>query len=140
MATAAYLFTDGASKGNPGPAGGGFVLTDPEGNVLAERSVPLGTTTVGVAEYRALIGGLSEALSRGVTHIRVRSDSEFMCRQLQGVYKVKTPAIKPLYAWASKLTGRFESFEIEHVPREQNQRADELAGEAAERAAEGAVE
>ena len=134
----AILHTDGASKGNPGPAGAGFVLTDPQGNVIVARGVPLGVTTVGVAEYKALIAGLSEALSRGITRISVYSDSQFMCRQLQGIYQVRTPAIRPLYEWAVKLRDRFESFEVCHVGREFNDEADRLAGEAAKRSAEEA--
>ena len=139
MATskAAHLYTDGASKGNPGPAGAGFVLTDAQGKMIAERAVPLGRTTVGVAEYKALIAGLSEAQARGVTHIQVYCDSQFMCRQLQGRYKVRTPAIKPLYDWAVKLRARFERFEIEHVSRDLNAEADRLASQAAERSAAG---
>ncbi len=130
----ATLHTDGASLGNPGPAGVGFVLSDAGGRVIAERAIPLGETTVGVAEYRALIAGLHEALARNITHIRAISDSEFMCRQLQGTYRVKTEAIKPLYAWARRLVKRFDHFEIAHCPREQNQRADELANQAAKAA------
>ncbi len=129
----AVLHTDGASLGNPGPAGAGFVLADADGHVIAERAIPLGETTVGVAEYRALIAGLHEALARKITHIKVISDSEFMCRQLQGRYKVKTEAIKPLNAWARRLIERFAEFEISHCPREKNERADKLAGEGARR-------
>ena len=127
----AYLFTDGASKGNPGPAGAGFVLTDPHGGIIAQRAIPLGETTVGVAEYRALIAGLSEAHARGITHLQVYTDSEFMARQMQGVYKVRTPAIKPLFLWAIKLRAHFTAFKIEHVHREFNDVADKLATEGA---------
>ncbi len=132
-----YLYTDGASKGNPGPAGAGFVLTDAAGNPLVQRAIPLGVTTVGVAEYKALIAGLSEAQSRGVQHIHVYTDSQFMARQLQGTYKVRTPAIRPLFEWASKLKAKFASFAIEHVPREMNNIADGLAGEGARQSAQG---
>lgn len=137
---AAILYTDGASKGNPGPAGAGFVLTDTHGGVIASRAIPLGRTTVGVAEYRALIAGLSEASSRGVQHICIFSDSEFMCRQLLGIYKVRTPAIKPLYDWAVKLRRKFVSFEITHVTRDKNEEADRLATEGARRSIAGEVE
>ena len=130
----AILYTDGSSLGNPGPAGGGFVLLRPDGTVLAERGIPLGTTTVGIAEYRALIAGLSEALSRGIRRVRVYSDSQFMCRQLRGEYKVRTPHIRPLYDWARKLIAQFDDFHIEHTARAGNERADALAREAAERA------
>lgn len=138
--TEAYLYTDGASKGNPGPAGAGYVLITPHGALLTKRAVPLGVTTVGVAEYRALIAGMSDAASRGVTHLRVFSDSEFMVRQMLGVYKCRTPAIKPLYSWAVKLRGRFDAFAIQHVPREMNNLADGLATEAARLSAQGQSE
>jgi ribonuclease HI len=132
-----YLYTDGASKGNPGPAGAGFVLTDAAGNILVQRSIPLGVTTVGVAEYKALIAGLSEADSLGRRHIHVYTDSEFMARQMLGIYKVRTPAIRPLYEWANKLRAKFTSFKIQHVPREMNNIADGLATEGARQSAAG---
>lgn len=131
----AVLYTDGASKGNPGPAGAGFVLATPSGEIIAERAIALGRTTVGVAEYKALIAGLSEAQARGITHLQVYSDSQFMCRQLQGTYRVRTPAIRPLYEWAQKLVGRFAAFSIGHTPRENNSHADALATEGAKRSA-----
>ena len=92
----AILYTDGSSRGNPGPAGAGFVLEEPDGTVT-ERAIPLGETTVGVAEYRALIAGLSEAASRGVRRLQVYTDSEFLCRQIQGEYKIRSAKIRPLY-------------------------------------------
>lgn len=132
-----YLYTDGASKGNPGPAGAGFAITDSAGNPLVQRAIPLGVTTVGVAEYRALIAGLCEAEARGIRHIHVFTDSQFMARQMQGTYRVRTPAIRPLYEWANKLRARFESFKIEHVPRSMNNLADGLANEGARLSAGG---
>jgi ribonuclease HI len=138
--TRATLFTDGASKGNPGPAGAGFVLTDQHGEVIVARAIPLGVTTVGVAEYRALIGGMSEAASLGITNLCVFTDSQFMARQMQGIYKVRTPVIRPLYDWANKLRTRFQRFEITHVTRDHNKLADELACEGARRSACGEKE
>ena len=135
----AILYTDGSSLGNPGPAGAGFVLQEPDGTVV-ERAIPLGETTVGVAEYRALIAGLAEAISRGLQHIHVYADSEFMCRQIQGKYKVRSAKIRPLYEWACKLVGQFDKFQIEHTVREGNQRADALARQAAEQAKQNAKE
>jgi ribonuclease HI len=129
----ATLFTDGASRGNPGPAGAGYVILDPEGRLLAEGSLPLGRTTNGVAEYRALIAGLSAALSLKLTHLRAISDSQFLCRQLLGQYRVRTPAIKPLFEKARELSAKFEHFEICHATREHNTRADALAKEASHR-------
>lgn len=136
----ANLYTDGASRGNPGPAGAGFVLTTPHDAVIVQRAIPLGITTNGVAEYRALIAGMAEAHSRGITHLRVFSDSEFMVRQMQGVYKVRTPAIKPLLQWAVRLRSKFEGFEIQHVPRERNNLADGLAAQGAALSAAGQCE
>jgi ribonuclease HI len=136
-APAATLFTDGASKGNPGPAGAGFVLLSPQEVTLAEGCIPLGITTVGVAEYRALLCGLSKALELKVSRIRVISDSQFMVRQLQGIYRVRTPAIRPLYQEACRLVSQFEDFAIEHAEREHNERADALAKEASLRSAAG---
>ncbi len=126
-ANAATLYTDGASSGNPGPAGAAYVLLDEEGRTIAEKAVPLGITTVGVAEYKALIAGLSEALNLGVKRLHAISDSEFMCRQLQGKYRVRTEAIKPLYARAKELSAKLEHFDICHAGREHNERADALA-------------
>lgn len=132
--TEAILYTDGASLGNPGPAGAGFVLQTPQGETIVERAIPLGRTTVGVAEYRALIAGLSEAIARRLRRVRAVSDSEFMCRQLQGKYRVRAQAIKPLHHWAQKLIGRLAHFEIHHTGRQNNTRADELAHAGAEQA------
>ncbi|MHB8994639.1 MAG: ribonuclease HI family protein [Armatimonadota bacterium] len=138
--TSATLYTDGASKGNPGPAGAGFVLTDSNGEVIVCRAIPLGVTTVGVAEYRALIGGMAEAASLGIKRLCVFTDSQFMARQMQGIYKVRTPVIRPLYDWATKLRARFERFEITHVTRDHNEMADKLACEGARRSACGEKE
>ncbi len=129
----AILHTDGSSLGNPGPAGAGFVLESPAGALIAEQAIPLGEPTVGVAEYRALIAGLSVALAQGIRRVQVYSDSEFMCRQLQGNYKVRTKHIRPLYDWACKLLARFDGFQIAHIPRGDNERAAALAKQAAER-------
>ena len=136
-ATHAILHTDGASKGNPGPAGAGFVLTTRAGETIVSRALPLGVTTVGVAEYRALIGGMSEALAQGINSLEVYTDSQFMARQMQGIYKVRTPCIRPLYEWANKLRGRFDRFQITHVTRDKNALADSLACEGAKRSAQG---
>ncbi len=129
--TTAVLYTDGASKGNPGPAGAGFVLSDVDGNTLTSAGIPLGVTTNNVAEYRGLIGGLEAARELGVTVIHVRSDSELMCRQLGGQYRVKSARLRPLFEKAMQLLGGFDTVRIEHVRREFNELADHLASEAA---------
>ncbi len=130
------LHTDGASLGNPGPAGAGFVLLEDDGEVVREGSIPLGVATNNVAEYKALIAGLNEAAALGARRLTVRSDSELMIKQLRGEYRVKTPHLRPLYEWAVKLARRFEQVRWEHVRRESNTVADDLAGAAAKRSRE----
>ncbi|MFQ5915144.1 MAG: ribonuclease HI family protein [Nitrospinota bacterium] len=127
------LYADGASRGNPGPAGAGVVVCDEAGNVLGEFSEYLGETTNNVAEYRALLLGLEKAAQPGVRRVLFRCDSELLARQLQGRYKVHSPNLKGLYAEARRKTAGMESFRAEHVPREQNSMADALANAAIDR-------
>ena len=130
------IHSDGASLGNPGPAGAGFVIEAPDGRVLAEGSNPMPPSTVNVAEYQALIDGLEKARELGAKHVRMLMDSELIVRQLSGRYRVKSEGLRPLFKRASALIATFERFECRHVPREQNARADALAGEAAKRSKE----
>ena len=125
------LYVDGCSIGNPGDSGIGAVLSAPEGDVLWQLGDFIGEATNNVAEYRALLRGLEEALSLGVTAIRVFSDSELLVRQLGGQYRVRAPHLKPLYLDALKLLARFESRQVRHVPRDRNKHADRLAERAA---------
>ncbi len=134
--TDVVLHSDGASLGNPGPAGAGFVIKSRAGRTLAEGSVPLEPTTVNVAEYRGLIDGLLEAQRLGARRVHALMDSQLIVRQLTGEYRVKAENLRPLYQWASKIISSFDAFKCEHVPREKNERADELAGEAAKRSKE----
>ena len=124
------LSCDGGSRGNPGPAAYGFVLTDPKGTEVVARGEYIGTATNNVAEYQALIAGLNSALAQGASSIAVRMDSELVVRQMTGVYKVKNAGLKPLFEEAKRLAGRFGSFEIAHVRREHNARADAEANKA----------
>jgi ribonuclease HI len=133
---AAILRTDGASLGNPGPAGAGFVLETEDGQLVAEGSIPLAAATNNVAEYRAVIAGVRESARRGVRALRVLSDSELICRQLTGAYRVKAPALKPLHRQALNLLRGFATFSVEHVAREENRRADRLAAEGARKSKE----
>jgi ribonuclease HI/probable phosphoglycerate mutase len=128
-AAACRLFTDGASRGNPGQAGAGALLLDAEGRELAARSLYLGECTNNVAEYRALLLGLETALEQGCARLDIRLDSELIVRQLQGRYQVKNHALKPLFQEVSNLLARLESWTVAHVPREQNKRADQLANQ-----------
>jgi ribonuclease HI len=121
------LFTDGASRGNPGLAGAGILITDPEGNTLVERSVFLGETTNNVAEYQALVIGLEEALKLSPKRIIVRMDSELIVKQINGEYRVRNPGLLPHYRRASEILSKLEEVQVCHVRRECNRQADRLA-------------
>jgi ribonuclease HI/probable phosphoglycerate mutase len=121
------LFTDGASRGNPGEAGAGSVLLESNGQELAARSLYLGQCTNNVAEYKALLLGVQSALELGCARLEIFLDSQLIVRQLQGQYKVKHPTLKPLFFEVQDLLARMESWSVVHVPREQNKRADALA-------------
>jgi ribonuclease HI len=125
---------DGASRGNPGPASYAVVLRDPAGKVILELAKNLGRETNNVAEYYALLAALDYATSHGIRALRIRSDSELLVRQMQGRYKVKSADLKPLHERASKLARQLEYFAIEHVRREMNRDADELANVALDQA------
>lgn len=130
MTTRFLVHTDGASKGNPGPAGIGVALyRQGEAEPFATIAEFIGETTNNVAEYRALIRGLEEALLRGADEVEVRTDSELMSRQIEGRYKVTAPLILPLYAQARRLLARFSSASVQYVPRAQNALADKLANQ-----------
>jgi ribonuclease HI len=130
MSKRVLIHTDGAAKGNPGPAGiGGIARTD-QGKILFEFCRYIGETTNNVAEYSALIEGLTQARKKGVTEIRVASDSELLVRQIHGIYRVKQPHLKELFDQVSYLSQQFDCFEILHVPREENREADALANRA----------
>ena len=120
-------YVDGAARGNPGPAGIGVVLSDPEGNVLKEIAEPLGRTTNNVAEYTALIRALEEARALGCSRISVYTDSELMARQISGQYRVKTEHLFPLYQRVTLLLTAFDRASVTHVRREHNKRADQLS-------------
>ena len=121
------LYTDGASRGNPGQAGAGAVILDDNGMELVARSYYLGTCSNNVAEYRALIFGLQTALELGCRRLDIFLDSQLIVRQVQGQYKVKNAGLKPLFAEVKQLLAKLAAFTINHVPRNENKRADELA-------------
>jgi ribonuclease HI len=124
------LHCDGASRGNPGPAGAGMVLFDPQGRLMANKGRYLGETTNNVAEYQALLLGLAEAQRLGVKKLRVLADSELMVKQLTGRYRVKSPHLIPLWREALQALKQFASWAIAHVPREENHLADAAANRA----------
>lgn len=121
------VFADGASRGNPGPASIGAVLYDPKGREVHTVSRRLGRATNNEAEYQAAISGLESALALGARKVELRLDSELLVRQLQYRYRVRNPRLQPFFHRMIELRNRFEAFEVRHVPREQNKRADQLA-------------
>src|SRR5262245_9533567 len=120
-------YIDGGSRGNPGIAGYGVDLQDESGATVASLSEDLGIRTNNFAEYSALIGALRYALANGYEGLRAYADSELMVRQINGIYKVKSPDLQPLFREAKVLISKLKSFSIHHVPREQNREADRLA-------------
>ncbi len=122
------VFTDGASKGNPGPAAIGAVVID--GNKEIEISEPIGVATNNVAEYRAAIRALEIAIKLKADAIELYSDSELLIRQLKGIYKVKDSKLLKLYQRIQNLLGQFKDYTITHIPRQMNSRADSLARKA----------
>lgn len=124
------IHIDGGSRGNPGPAGFGVHAKDGEGRTVAEHFGFIGTATNNVAEYQALVHALNLATARGARHIEIRSDSELVVKQMNGVYKVKHPDMLVLWRQASTRRRTFDSAEIKHVRREHNKEADALANRA----------
>lgn len=129
MSETATLHIDGAARGNPGPAAYAVVLTRP-GEPVVEEAQPIGSATNNVAEYTALIEGLTLAARLGVQKLAVFSDSELLVKQMNGEYRVKSDDLRPLYETAKRLAAGFESLSIRHVRREQNKRADQLCNAA----------
>jgi ribonuclease HI len=121
------VYTDGASRGNPGEAGVGIVLCEPGGRPIEEIAEYLGRATNNVAEYQALLRALARARDLGARRVLVRSDSELMVRQMNGEYRVRHEALLPLFQRAQALARSFDGIAYVHVLRERNRRADELA-------------
>ncbi len=124
----AKLFTDGGSRGNPGPAAAGVVLTFSD-TTTKELGVYLGKCTNNEAEYQALLAGLTLALEHNVTALACFLDSELVVKQLNGVYKVKNVRMQELYMQVKKLEKQFEKITYTSVPREQNSQADGLVNQ-----------
>jgi ribonuclease HI len=124
------IYTDGAARGNPGPAAIGVVLKDAAGNTAATISRTLGVKTNNQAEYTAVIAGVEKAISLGAKQVVLKSDSELIVKQLMGQYKVKNADLKELYQKVVALTGRLEKFSALNIPREQNKQADALCNKA----------
>jgi len=124
------VYSDGAARGNPGPAGAGAVVVDEGGMAVAEIGRYLGEQTNNVAEYEGLLLGLRHALAHGATDVEVLADSQLLIRQLAGVYRVKSAGLMPLFEEAKRLLRRFRNVELRHIPREMNGAADEMSNRA----------
>ncbi|HVT44137.1 MAG TPA: ribonuclease HI family protein [Thermoanaerobaculia bacterium] len=126
-------FVDGASRGNPGPAGYGVHLTTDGGEII-EAFGYLGVTTNNVAEYAGLLEAMELALAEGASELEVISDSLLLVNQMLGIYRVKHPNLLPLFQRAVGLARRFSGFSIRHTLRAGNKDADRLANLAVDRA------
>jgi ribonuclease HI len=127
------VFTDGASRGNPGPASLGIYVTDRDHKVICEHGEKLGNQTNNFAEYTAVLRALMLAHECGAKRVLLKSDSELMVKQMTGIYKVKSPVIQPLHRQCVDLMKKFELVKFEHVRREYNTDADRIANEALDR-------
>ena len=124
------IHADGASRGNPGQSAIGATIEDGEGRLLASLSQPIGRATNNQAEYRAVIAALKEALKLGAGEADIYLDSELVVKQINGSYRVRNAALKPLYLEVKGLAASFKGFRISHIPRRQNAEADGLANAA----------
>jgi ribonuclease HI len=130
------VHVDGGARGNPGPAAAAAVLSAPDGTVVDEATETLGVQTNNVAEYRGLLLGLARAAALGATEVDVVNDSELVAKQVNGEYKVKHAAMKPLHAAALDALAGFDRWTIRSVPRAQNADADALVNQALDAAAD----
>ncbi|MFC1501272.1 ribonuclease HI family protein [Elusimicrobiota bacterium] len=128
------LFTDGASRGNPGHAGIGIVLQSSQNETIDDYCEYIGVSTNNVAEYKGLIKGLKIAKKHNPSGLNVYLDSELIIRQMQGKYKVKNETLKAYFEFANELISDLKNVKFKHIPREMNQIADKLANQAIDKA------
>jgi ribonuclease HI len=127
--TVAVLRTDGGSRGNPGPAGAGFVV-EVNGEIVCRGGKFIPSATNNIAEYQAFIWGLANVAALGYSEVQVFADSELLVKQINGQYRVKNEGLKPLFLQALGELRRFSSYKVTHVRREMNEAADAMANEA----------
>ena len=133
VANGATVYTDGSSKGNPGPSGVGYYIVGEDGHVLKQGGEFIGFATSRVAEYYGLKEGAEQALELGLKQVRFVSDNLMLVNQMKGIYQIKNRDLLPIYADIQKLLGQFEAVAFVHVKREQNLEADQEANKAIER-------
>ncbi|HBT20259.1 MAG TPA: ribonuclease H [Peptococcaceae bacterium] len=124
-----FVYCDGASRGNPGEAGIGYLIKNEKGEVIKRVGDYIGHTTNNVAEYTALKHALLDCLKLNGKEIMVYTDSELMVKQLKGEYRVKNQGLLVLYNEVMDLIKKFDTFNINHIPRERNKEADKLANQ-----------
>lgn len=124
------IHADGASRGNPGPAAIGATIKDEQGKLIACISQGIGRTTNNQAEYRAVIAALEKAIRLGAEEVDINLDSQLVVKQISGEYRVKKPALKPLYQQVKQRQSLLQDFSIAYIPRRQNKEADRLASRA----------
>ncbi len=129
MAGKLVIYTDGGSRGNPGPAAAAFAIYDEKKQLIAARGIYLGTATNNVAEYQAYVHALTEAKNQKASEIALFSDSELIVKQINGQYRVKNANLKPIYAQCMDLLDNFSKWTVSHVYRESNKLADSLVNE-----------
>lgn len=133
VANSATVYVDGCSRGNPGPAGIGYHIVGPNGEILACGGEFIGFATSRVAEYYALKTGCEKAIELGLKTVRFVGDSLMMINQMNGIYKLKNRDILPIYNDIKVLLDHFEACAFIHVEREQNAKADAQANSAVDR-------
>lgn len=124
------VFIDGASSGNPGPAGVGVVIKDSQGKSLHSISFFIGEATNNIAEYFSLLLALNECLLLSLKNIDIYSDSQLVVKQLKGEYKIRDDTLKVLYKIVKYLAAKFDRIEYNYIEREKNKEADKLASQA----------
>lgn len=130
------IFTDGASRGNPGHSGVGVVILDKSGNMLEQYGEYIGHATNNIAEYKGLISALKKAKKYIPCSVNLFLDSELVVKQLKGEYKTKDETLRAYFEFVNQLLDAFEKYQIQHIPREKNKTADKLANQAIDKAAE----
>ncbi|MDG5775867.1 ribonuclease HI [Haloarculaceae archaeon H-GB2-1] len=125
----AHVYFDGAARGNPGPSAIGWVVVTSDG-IVSEGGETIGRATNNQAEYQALLKALETATDYGFNEVDVRGDSELIVKQVRGEYDANDPTLREHRVTVRELLDRFDEWTLEHVPREINDRADELANAA----------
>ncbi|HLC69643.1 MAG TPA: ribonuclease HI family protein [Patescibacteria group bacterium] len=123
------IYTDGGSRGNPGRAALGVVVKDETGKTIAAFGEYLGEQTNNYAEYQALIAGLEKAKKLGATEVECIMDSELVTKQMNGIYKIREPALQKLFVKAYNITQQFKKVKFRHVLRAKNKEADKLVNQ-----------